>query len=221
MRYQLRLAAGAAVLWGCVLAAQTQDTTGKPDTQPTTSEASWTEPVDGLSCRLIVAKDALLNEPLWLVFEIKNVSDRKRFVVAPAKAMPADRFFNNDFAKLSATDAKGAAIGPGQWGSFSLAMSDFKPIAPGEVLRARFNLLTANSYRSVPTTAGEYHLKLTYTSPKPARRKSRAVASAGGSTGSRSSITSTPTRPRSKSTTPGPRPSRPRRQSPSATCRPS
>jgi hypothetical protein len=170
MKYRLFFpAAFAAVLWTCVLVVQAQEPAGKPETRPAAADVPWSQPVDGLACRLVVAKDALLNEPLIVVFEIKNVSDRKRFVVEPAKAMTADRFLNNDYATLSVTDAGGKAMGPAGWGKFPLALNDFKPIAPGEVLRASINLLTSQSYPNVPRTAGQYRLKLALTSPKPAR----------------------------------------------------
>ncbi len=92
MKYRLFLgAAFAAVLSVCALVVQAQEPAGKSETRPAPAEVPWSQGVDGLACRLIVAKDALLNEPLVVVFEIKNVSGRKRFVVNPAKAMATDR----------------------------------------------------------------------------------------------------------------------------------
>jgi hypothetical protein len=170
MKYRLFFAAAfAAVLWACVLVVQAQEPAGKPETRPVSADIPWSQPVDGLVCRLVIAKDALVNEPLPVTFEIKNVSDRKRFVADLAKVLTADRFMNNDYATMSVTDANGKAMGPVQWGKFSLVPNDFKPIAPGDVLRTTFNLLTSLSYPNVPRTAGQYRLKLSFISPKPAR----------------------------------------------------
>ena len=118
--------------------------------------------------RLIVPKEGLVNEPLTVMFEIKNVSNRVRYVVDPAKVITDERFLNNPCAVMSIKDGKGADLPLGTRGGYSIVPTDFKPIAPGEVKRATINMQKNLSF-SITGKDGQYDIKLAFISPKPQR----------------------------------------------------
>jgi hypothetical protein len=138
-------------------------------TQAADSQVPWGKEADGLVCRLIAPKVAFLNEPMVLTLEVKNVSNRARYLVDLGKFIQKDHYMNNECAELSYIGPDGKESRPGVHAGYGIVPTDFKPIAPGEVKRSSIRMLANMTYAGLASPVGEWKMKLALTSPKPAR----------------------------------------------------
>jgi hypothetical protein len=66
------------VLPAWALLAQAGETAAsKPDAN---AEVPWSKEVDGLACRIIVPQEGAIGLSVPIIVEIKNVSDRRRYI---------------------------------------------------------------------------------------------------------------------------------------------
>jgi RNA polymerase sigma factor (sigma-70 family) len=132
----------------------------------------WGKAVDGMAARLVAQPRYVIGQPIATVIEVKNTSDRKRYLVP--------RLDPHDKEKLAVeiTGPKGKVrqTAYGGYGN-ELGENMFQPIGPGEV--KRFEVLDLSDYfldlkawqsyparkaNSVPT--GKYTLQFKFRSPK-------------------------------------------------------
>ncbi len=146
------------------LFAQVGQATSKP-----VAEAPWSKEVDGLVCRLIVPGEVSLTEPMTVTLEVKNVSNRMRYLIDMPKVIQKDHYMNNQCAELYCTGPDGKEYRPGVHAGYLIVPDMFIPIQPGEVKRAPFEILTSQGGSGMLSSAGEWKLKFALTSPKPAR----------------------------------------------------
>lgn len=136
------------------------------------TDGPWGKPVDGLAARLRVRLAYAVGQPITAIVEIKNTSDKKRFLV------PRLDPHAKEWLTLDITGPNGGKIAQGHYGSgYSLGQSSFEAINPGEVrrfevpdLRTYFHELDAWTCYPVPranaVTPGKYTLQFRYRSPK-------------------------------------------------------
>ncbi len=150
------------VLPAWALFAQAGETApSKPDAN---AEAPWGKEADGLACRIIVPKEGAIGLSVPIIVEIKNVSDRTRYIKDLGIGRPWSPFpglGDFDYATMTIADSRGAGSTLRPFGKWAVVPESIKPIAPGETKR----FATGNIF----TAAGEYRLKFTFSSPKPAK----------------------------------------------------
>jgi hypothetical protein len=138
-------------------------------------DRGWGKPVDGMVCRLTVQPRYALGQPITAVLEVKNVSDKKRFII---------RHFHTqsiEYVTLTLNGPKGK-IPQGGWNKYGgLYEGSFQAIGPGEVkrfeeidLRRYFPTLDPIGFdpaRPQPNvTTGKIDIRLRFKSPAvPAR----------------------------------------------------
>ena len=172
----------AAVAMGSAVWAQNTDAKPAGGQAMATAEVPWGKEVDGMVARLIAPKEVALNEPLVLTMEVKNVSNRTRYLVNMAKFIQGGHYMNNECAELSYTGPDGKESRPGVHAGYGIVPADFKPIAPGEVARSSIKMLANMTYPGLVSPAGRWMLKLSLTSPKPARAVVANVGKVVGNT---------------------------------------
>lgn len=136
----------------------------------------WGTAVDGVACRITVPTRVVVGEPIPAIIEVKNTSDRKRYLFPMLNPEAIEHM------TLEITNPKGEKVLQGRQGrGYGLGEKTFEPMAPNEVrrfetvdLRDMFDRLQAWSCyprpRATPPAIGKYTLKCRFRSPKvPAR----------------------------------------------------
>jgi hypothetical protein len=132
---------------------------------------AWGKAVDGLACRLTVQPRYTVGEPITVVYEIKNVSDKKRYIIG---------FFDplaTDYVSLTVGGPKGKVEQTLRLRKPATDWSSFRPIEPGEVKRMELMDLATffaglAAWTTVPerktndVASGKYELRLRFVSPK-------------------------------------------------------
>jgi hypothetical protein len=181
----LLLAAGAGVLYAFGGEPEQRADPGvNPAARPQTPEpvgarpkadhagGPWGTPVDGLAARLVLQPRYAIGQPLSAVIEVKNTSQRTRYLVP--------RFDPHaiDFLTLEIVGPNGQKVRQsGSGRGFGLGENSFQPLGPGQVqryevpdLRIHFNDL--EPWTSYPTlkaravAAGKYRAQFRFRSPK-------------------------------------------------------
>jgi hypothetical protein len=124
-------------------------------------ESSWGKPVDGLTCRLSVKPTYVIGQTISAVVEIKNTSDKKRYLVPRLDPLAIDHLT----VEIDGPKGKLRQIGFSK--GYGLGDGSFQPINPGEV--KRFEVIDLRDhFGDVPT--GKYTIRFRFQSPKaPAR----------------------------------------------------
>src|SRR5438132_6360441 len=87
---------------------------------------AWGKPVDGLVCRLTLQPRYAVGQAISGVIEIKNVSDKKRFIIrhlVPGAIQFLPITIEGPKGKVSQDISRG----------FGMTEDSFQPIAPGEI----------------------------------------------------------------------------------------
>src|ERR1043165_4766674 len=132
----------------------------------------WGDAVDGLACRLVIPPRALIGQAITAVIEVKNTSDKKRWIV-PRLDPAATEYVSIDIAGPRGKVRQTRTVQGFSW----LGEKSFEPINPGEVkqfdvadLRDYFNDLNDwqcfPERKAVPVPTGKYTLQLRFRSPK-------------------------------------------------------
>jgi hypothetical protein len=141
-----------------------------PASQAADAQAPWGKDVDGLAMRIVVAKESLPGAPIPMTLEIKNVSDRERYIVDLGRVINPHYLVNTECATFTVSDSQGKCLASGATGKCgAIPPTAINPIAPQEVKRIALDLSGLPFYSGVFKTPGEYRLKFTFTSPKPVR----------------------------------------------------
>jgi hypothetical protein len=162
-----------------------------PSSQAADAQVPWGKDVDGLAMRIVVPKEALPGASLSMTIEIKNVSNRERYIMEPGRAINPNYLVNTEYTSFTISDSQGRCVASGANGKCgAIPPTAINPIAPQEVRRVALNLDTLPFYSGVFKTPGEYRLKFSFTSPKPVRGavgskpgKPAPVTMPGGGTG--------------------------------------
>jgi hypothetical protein len=138
---------------------------------PKGDDTGWGKAVDGLVCRVTLQSRFVVGQPMPAVFEIKNITDKKRFIF---------RYFTPLTEYLSIVlDGPTGKLNRGGGARFGeLSERSFQIIAPGEVKRLEvsdlrmyfpeFNPLSRGGRKEIPT--GPFQFKWRFRSPPvPAR----------------------------------------------------
>jgi len=96
------------------------------------SGAEWGKPVDGLACRLVLETRYVVGQPIVPVVEIKNTSDRKRYIVQHPYPFWQNR---NTLDVIGPKGKIGRDGGPGMAAGAFYGETVMEPIGPGEVKR--------------------------------------------------------------------------------------
>ncbi len=99
---------------------------------------AWGKPIDGLACRLVVKPRYVVGQVIDAVVEVKNTSDRVRYLV------PRLDPFEVDSTTIELTGPKGKVEQSFYARGHNLGESSFQPIKPGEV--KRFALIDLREY---------------------------------------------------------------------------
>ena len=134
------------------------------------AQPPWGKEVDGLAMRLVVSKEAVPGASILMVIEIKNVSDRQRYIVDPGRVINPNYMVNTECSSLTVSDLQGAPKAMGATDKCgAIPPTAINPIEPQEVKRVALDLNSLPFYSGVFKVPGEYRLKFTFASPEPAR----------------------------------------------------
>lgn len=161
-----------ALLAACPLLAQPQGPATQPSakvaphtgTSHPAAEVPWSKEVDGLACRILVPLEGAVGLPIPITIEIKNVSERTRYIKDLAIGRPWSPFpclGDFDYATMTVRDSQGAGPTLRPFGKWAVIPESIKRIAPNETKRFE----SANIF----TAPGEYRLEFKFASPKPAK----------------------------------------------------
>lgn len=100
---------------------------------------AWGEPVDGIACRVVMGADFVIGQPMPAVFELKNVSDKKRYLFLPRKNIGLsydDIYFNGCFGLglVGPKNAKAAPVAFRTGLPANFPIEAIQAVAPGEVV---------------------------------------------------------------------------------------
>jgi hypothetical protein len=141
------------------------------ETPKSASSGAWGPAVDGLACRLVMAPRYLIGQPLSAVIEVKNTSDKTRYIVPRLDPQAIE------YLTLEIVGPKGNVRQAGYGTGYGLGEKSFEPLGPGAIrrfavgdLRRYFGDLDA--WQSYPTRkandvpTGKYVAKFRFRSPK-------------------------------------------------------
>jgi hypothetical protein len=143
---------------------------GSLDPATAADTAPWGKPVDGLACRLVVQSRYVIGEPITAVVEVKNTSDKTRYLVPRLDPQAIEHL------AVEILGPTGQKVHQSSTSWFvDLSESSFEALAPGAIkrfeivdLRAYFSSLGPCYPDRTPTAVatGTYRLQCRFRSPK-------------------------------------------------------
>ncbi len=175
------------VAWLALVAATLIASGDSPAQEPGTDEPAggWGTPVDGLACRLLLEPRYAIGQPIVPVIEIKNTSNRKRYIVKH----PYPFWLNRQTFDVTGPMGKIGLRSGVNAGAF-YGETVMEPIGPGEVKRVEAPDLRDcagmhpwqwwPTRKTVDVPAGKYVAQFRFKSPKLEPRMVVAYSVEGG-----------------------------------------
>lgn len=125
--------------------------------QPAKDAQAWGDPVDGIACRLTLKPTYAYGQLLSAVIEIKNTSDKNRFLVPRLEPMAIE------YLTVEITGPKGKVQQISYSKGYGLGEGSFQPIAP-QVVKRHEVIDLRDQFGDLP--AGKYTARFHFRSPK-------------------------------------------------------